>query len=148
MNDMTEISARVQRVQGDSVWVQIEAPSSCGACAGRGCGSSVYARIWHQTPPSYRLQNRIDAQAGDAVVIGLPAGALWRATLWGYALPLLLALVGAGALTHWGDAAALAGALTGLALGAWAMHRVGRRDAAQSPLLLRFGGLQCKGRGQ
>ena len=145
MTDMTLISARIERIDGNTVWVQIEAPASCGACAGRGCGSSVYARIWHQTPPSYRLENRIGAQVGDAVVIGLPAGALWRAALWAYALPLLLAVLGAGLLTRWGDAAALAGALIGLLLGALAMRFLGGRGVGQSPVLLRFGGMQCKG---
>lgn len=143
MTDMTEISAQVVRVEGEAAWVQVVAPASCGACAGRGCGSSIYARVWHPVAPSYRVPNSLAARVGDAVVIGLPAGALWRATLWAYALPLGLALLGALGLAGWGDLAAAAGAGIGLALGALVM-RVGAGVNA-SPVLLRFGGLQCKG---
>lgn len=143
MTVMTEISAQVVRIEGDSAWVQVVAPASCGACAGRGCGSSVYARVWHQTPPSYRVRNEIAAQVGDAVVLGLPAGALWQATLWAYALPLLLALLGAGLLMRWGDLAALGGALLGLVLGALVIRLKGGKGQALSPVMLRLGEIQC-----
>jgi len=139
---MIESPARVTRSHGDTAWVISEAPSSCGACAGKGCGSSVFSRLWHPDTPEYPVANPIQAQPGEAVVIGLPEGSLLHATALGYVLPLLATLAGAG-LGQWlfGELAAALGSLTGLLLaGLWLKRRT--QDTRQ-PVILRRGTPRC-----
>ena len=142
---MIETPARVTRLEGDLAWVVSEAPSSCGACAGKGCGSSVFNRLWHPNSPEYAVSNPIAAQPGDAVVIGLPDGALLRAATSGYVLPLAAVLVGAALGQAWlGEPAAIAGGLFGLVFSAWGLRR--RKTAAALPSILRTGGVACSGK--
>ncbi|MBI5329934.1 MAG: SoxR reducing system RseC family protein [Betaproteobacteria bacterium] len=137
----TEAPARVTRVEGNDAWVVSEAPASCGACGGKGCGSSVFARMWRPDEPEYRVDNPIGAAPGEAVVVGLPAGALLRASLLGYGLPLLLLLAGAG-LGHalGGEPGAILGGLCGLALAALGVKR-SRMSAV--PVIRRRGSGVC-----
>lgn len=134
---MSETLARVVRVEGDSAWVEVEAPSSCGACGGRGCGSSsVFGQLFRVRPASYPVNNPIDAQVGDSVIVAVADGELLRAALRGYGIPLFSVLVGAvlgSALA--GNAGSIAGALLGLVLGALSMRRV----AAVRPSIVRHG---------
>lgn len=139
---MIESPARVTRIDGDTAWVVSEAPSSCGACAGKGCGSSIFNRLWHPDTPEYPVANPIQAQPGEAVVIGLPEGALLHATALGYALPLLALFAGAG-LGQWlsGELAATLGGLSGLLLaGLWLKRRP---QKGSSPVILRRGTTGC-----
>lgn len=134
---MSETLARVVRVEGDSAWVEVEAPSSCGACGGRGCGSSsVFGQLFRVRPASYPVNNPIDAQVGDSVIVAVADGELLRAALRGYGIPLFSVLVGAvlgSALA--GNAGSIAGALLGLVSGALSMRRV----AAVRPSIVRHG---------
>lgn len=116
---MIESPARIHRIEGETAWVVSEAPSSCGACGGKGCGSSVFARFWHAEEAEYPVANPIGAVPGDAVVVGLPDGALLHAALASYGMPLSLLLVGAGlgAFTF-GEPGAIGGGLCGLVMAA------------------------------
>lgn len=124
---MSETLARVVRVEGDSAWVEVQAPTSCGACGGRGCGSSaVFGQLFRARPASYPVNNVIDAKVGDSVIVAVADGELLRAALRGYGIPLLLLLVGAVfGLALAGNAGSIAGAVLGLLLGALSMQRVG-----------------------
>jgi sigma-E factor negative regulatory protein RseC len=137
----TETPARVVRLEGDDAWVISEAPASCGACGGKGCGSSVFARLWRPDEPMYRVANPIGAAPGEEVVVGLPEGVLLRAALLAYGLPLGLILAGAilGQFLH-GEPGALGGGLCGLLL-ATVFLRLSRGDAA--PVILRRGTTAC-----
>lgn len=137
---MIETPARITRVDGSTAWVQVESPPSCGACGGRGCGASLYARMFHPREPEYPVDNAIGAQPGDAVVVGLADGALLKAVCAGYLAPLALLLAGALLGTTYGDAGAVAGAVTGFALAAWWLR--GRRQSGQ-PAILRRGAPSC-----
>jgi len=151
---MIETPARVTRVDGPSAWVVSEAPSSCGACGGKGCGSSVFNRVWHPDDAEYPVRNPIDARPGEAVVVGLPDGSLARAAAAAYVVPLLALLLGAalGRLVggeHAGDVvgepAAILGGLTGLLLaGLWLRFR--RQGPSGEPVILRRGTTACAGR--
>ena len=139
---MIETPARITRVEGDSAWVVSAAPASCGACAGRGCGSSVFARVLHPDEPEYRVDNPIGAQAGEAVVVGLPDGALLGAAISGYLVPLLLLLAGAALGQQLAaEPGAVAGGLLGLLLAAIRLRR--RTGRAASPAILRRAGSGC-----
>jgi len=142
---MIETPARVTRLEGDSAWVVSHAPASCGACAGKGCGSSLFARVLHADEPEYRVDNPIGAEVGDSVVVGLPDGALLDAAVAGYLVPLLL-LIAAAALGQQvaGELGAVAGGLCGLLLAALYLKR--RKSPAVQPVVLRRGETACASR--
>lgn len=134
---MSETLARVVRVEGDSAWVEVQAPTSCGACGGRGCGSSsVFGQLFRVRPASYPVNNPIDAQVGDSVIVAVPEGELLHSALRGYGVPLLLLLLGAVAgLALAGELGSIVGAVLGLALAAGSI----RRTTAGRPSIVRLG---------
>jgi positive regulator of sigma E activity len=133
---MNESDGVVVRLEGDYAWVRPAGPGhACGACASRsGCAASG-GLLDGATPRLLRLPNAIRARPGDAVVIraadGMILHAIWRA----YAIPLLLALVGAAVLLHvsGSEAVAFAGMLLGLAGGFLALRR--SRSVGAEPIL-------------
>ncbi|MDP2832273.1 MAG: SoxR reducing system RseC family protein [Pseudomonadota bacterium] len=142
---MIETPARITRLEGDSAWVVSAAPSSCGACGGKGCGSSLFARVLHADEPEYRVDNPIGAAVGEAVVVGLPDGALLSAAVSGYLVPLLLLLLGAGVGQQFaGELGAVSGGLCGLLLAALYLKR--RKSPAILPVVLRHGESACASR--
>ena len=140
---MIESPARVVRTEGARTWVTSEAPESCGACGGRGCGSSLYARLLHPREPEFPVDNPIGAKPGEQVVIGLPDGALLHASVVGYVMPVLLVLGGAAAGEYWGgELISVLGALSGLALTAVLLRS--QRTAHAGPVILRTGTASCR----
>lgn len=137
---MIETPARVLRLEGDTAWVRIEAPASCGACGGKGCGNSLYARLLHSREPEYPVANPIRAEVGESVTIGIEDGAVLRAVAAGYGLPLTLLLTGAMVGAHWGEPYAVAGVVAGLFLSALWLRR--HRGTAV-PVILRRGAAAC-----
>lgn len=137
---MIENSARVTRVEGDLAWVRAESPSSCGACGGKGCGSSIFVRLLHPGEPEYAVMNPISAEPGEAVVVGIEEGALLRAAVAAYLVPLLLLLGGALLGGVWGEPQAIAGGVAGLVAAAVWLRR---RRAPPSPVILRRGATGC-----
>lgn len=137
---MIENSARVVRVEGDLAWVRAESPASCGACGGKGCGSSTLVRMVHPREPEYPVLNPICAQAGDTVVVGIEEGALLSAAVSGYLVPLLMLLAGALLGGVWGEAQAIAGSVVGLVAAALWLRR---RRALPAPVILRIGSAGC-----
>lgn len=147
---MIESPARVTRVEGDAAWVVSEAPSSCGACGGKGCGSSVFARVFNPREPEIQVDNSIGAEAGEQVVLGLPEGALLRAVAASYLMPLLLLIAGAGLGQFLGgEPMAAWGGLSGLVLAGIWLARFGRGArgmALPHPVILRRGATTCASR--
>lgn len=140
---MIENPARVVRVDGELAWVRSESPSSCGACGGKGCGSSVFVRLLHPREPEYAVSNPISAEAGELVVVGIEEGSLLRAAVSGYLVPLLALLAGALLGGVWGEPQAVAGGVAGLLLAAiWLRSR----RALPSPVILRRGSTGCASR--
>lgn len=141
---MNETPARVVRIDGELAWVQTESPASCGACGGRGCGStSVFGQLFNPRPSAYPVLNAIDAQVGDAVVIGVAEGEILRSVFRSYVLPLLLLLGGAVlGMELGGELWAMLGAGLGLVLGGYLLR--GARGG--QPVILRRGteGFSCK----
>lgn len=137
---MVETPARVVRLQGDTAWVRVETPESCGACGGKGCGSSLYARMLHPREPEYAVDNPIAAQPGERVVIGIEDGAVLRAVVSAYLLPLALLTLGAVMGAFFGEGAAVIGGLLGLLLG---VLRMKRQPVTGSPVILRRSAQGC-----
>ena len=121
---MSQCEARVVAVSGSDVWVEVagRAPT-CGNCkTADACQTGLLGLT--TGPRRYRLENRIGAQVGDQVQLTVVEGTLWRASLWSYGVPLLLAIGGAviGQSVS-GDAAAVAGTVVGLICGMGLLRR-------------------------
>lgn len=136
----------VTRLDGQYAMVEVKPVSGgCGRCHEEGgCGSNLLNEsLRPQKLNIYRLPNRIDAKVGDAVMIAVPEGAVLRAALLAYLLPLLFLIVGAalGTAVAASDRDALIGAGGGLALGLLVLRLVQTRLAAGSSVLsMRFAG--------
>lgn len=93
---MIEQDAKVVGIVDDTVHLETLRQSACGSCeVNKGCGTALLADWFPKRRLPLRLHNRIGAQLGDHVVIGLDENALQRATYQLYGLPLLALLVGA-----------------------------------------------------
>lgn len=120
---MIEAVGTVRTVDGDQVLVEVERRGGCGTCeSGGSCGSSVLARWFSRRSAQVRLHATLPLRPGDAVVVGLDEGALLRASLLLYLVPVVALVVGAvvgGALAGpgSGDGPAVLGGLAGLAVG-------------------------------
>lgn len=121
---MSQCEARVVAVAGSDVWVEVpgRAPT-CGNCkTADACQTGLLGL--NTGPRRYRLENSIGAQVGDQVQLSVAEGTVWRASLWSYGVPLMLAIAGAIlGQTMSGDAAALAGTLAGLVCGLVVLRR-------------------------
>lgn len=118
---MVEVYARVVRLQGDVAWVRVESPVSCGACGGKGCGVSLYARLLHRREPEYAVSNPILAQPGERVVIGIEQGSVLRAAVSAYLVPLALLVAGAVTGSLFGEGGAVLAGAAGLLIGLMSM---------------------------
>lgn len=133
---MIEECGRVVAVEPDSVWVETAATSGCGRCqeAG-GCGQNSIFRMLGSRGRQLRVASgELKVCVGDTAVIGVPGGALVRASLMAYLVPLVGLLAGA-MIGHYAsdgwDPAAVAGGLCGIA-GAFAVsHLVTAQFAAR-----------------
>lgn len=143
---MMEQEAIVARIEGDQAYVEVAgAGSGCGRCheAG-GCQSGVLGQIFRQAPRQFRMANSIGAAPGERVVVMVADGAMLRAALLTYLVPVVLLIIGAFAGTLLGgaasaDAGALLGGMLGLAVAVAAGHVIHKGPAGEAmrPILLR-----------
>ncbi|MDD2885327.1 MAG: SoxR reducing system RseC family protein [Dechloromonas sp.] len=113
----TRIQGIVRSLDGDSALVEV-AQGGCGRCHEEGgCGGQSLTQMFCSGPRQYRVDNASGAQAGEQVVVAVPGGAIRQAAHRAYGVPIAACLLG-GLLGQsvGGDLAAMAGALTGLAL--------------------------------
>jgi sigma-E factor negative regulatory protein RseC len=129
---VTETDAVVTRQDGGYIWLDIcrqrcETCESSGGCELTG-GNSVRLQ---------RVRNTIGARVGDTVVVGVASGAVLKAVIYSYLLPLTLALIAAVVgMRLGGEGAAAVGLFLGLFLGWLAMRWAGRRfSVAGEPAL-------------
>jgi len=102
-----EESGVVLSVQGDMAEVEAQRQSSCGGCAVTAtCGTSLLARHLGGRRSLLRAHNTIGAQPGEAVIIGIPEGALLDASFVAYLVPLLTMIAGGIVGAYIGDWAA------------------------------------------
>lgn len=154
---MIEARARVSRVGDQVAWVRPLGAEHCARCQeGRGCGGGMINRLVSDRRPEIEVSlRRFHPQAGDTVVIGVEEGALVRAALAAYAIPLI-GLVTAGCFAHLlldaHDLLVAAFGLLGLVGGFTITRVVSQRTAAlpdARPVVLRrdAGGSDCAVRG-
>lgn len=121
---MNQSEAVVARVDGEDAWLELCQPADCVTCiSAEGCGHGSKPRL-------QRVRNSIGARVGDRVLISIPDGAVLKAAMLSYLMPLVLGLsfAGTGAELS-GDAGALVGLVAGLAVGMLALRFVGGRLA-------------------
>ena len=100
--------------------LEIERKIACGLCGQmRGCGNSIWGKLFAHQSTAFKAQNRINAKVGDSVIVGINEKALLKSALLLYILPLVTMLIGAILATKIYDtnAYAMLGALVGLLLG-------------------------------
>ena len=128
---MSDSEAVVARIDGEDAWLEVCKPADCENCdSAEGCGLGQRKRL-------QRVRNTIGARVGDTVIISVPQGAVLKAALLSYLLPLGLALLGAAMGTRIAqDAGALVGVVVGLILGTALLRLADRRMAAgREPVL-------------
>ena len=134
---MLEQHAVVLKVQDHRAWVEARESGTCGSCGTGGCSTRRLADLFGSRQRAFPVNNSLQASVGERVIIGIPAGALWKSAASLYGLPLLLMLAGALSGQHWlGDAGAAGGLLAGLGI-ALGVHKFWPVSSAMQPVMLR-----------
>jgi sigma-E factor negative regulatory protein RseC len=101
--------------------LEIERKTACGLCGQtRGCGNSIWGKLFAHKSSAFKAQNRINAKVGDSVIVGINEKALLKSALLLYILPLATLLTGAILATQLfadTNGNAMLGAAAGLILG-------------------------------
>lgn len=124
--------------------LEIERKIACGLCGQtRGCGNSIWGKLFAHQSTAFKAQNLIDAKVGDSVIVGINEKALLKSALLLYILPLASMLIGAILATQIHDTKgyAMLGALVGLVLGfVWVKGRAMSSSyfKLQQPVILRL----------
>lgn len=90
MSQSIQHRGRVERIEGDKVYVRVEQQTACAGCHARGmCGEKGAERIIEvQTPYASSFES------GERVVVALLRPSMgWSSVVWGYVLPLVVLLV-------------------------------------------------------
>ncbi len=100
--------------------LEIERKTACGLCGqSRGCGNSIWGRLFGHQATAFKAQNRINAKVGDSVIVGINEKALLKSAILLYILPLVTLFFGAILASQlWQtDGSTMLGAAIGLVLG-------------------------------
>lgn len=119
---MSDSEAVVARLEGADAWLEVCKPADCESCdSAESCGLGRGKRL-------QRVRNTIGARVGDTVIVTVPDGAVLKAAFYSYLMPLVLALICAGAGTALaGDFGALVGVVFGLVVGMAALRTASTR---------------------
>lgn len=137
---MIEENAIVISTEAGIAEVEVVRRPTCGACSSSAaCGVSLLDRLLGRRPQRLIVGNGLDARVGETVIVGVPEGALLKAALAAYLMPLLGLLAGAVLAQaigqHWtpmlaGDTGALIGGAFGFTIALLVLRRYSRRLAA------------------
>jgi sigma-E factor negative regulatory protein RseC len=100
--------------------LEIERKAACGICGQtRGCGNSIWGKVFAHKSTAFKAQNRINAKVGDSVIVGINEKALLKSAMLLYILPLATMLIGAILAKQFNatELSAMLGAAAGLVLG-------------------------------
>ena len=140
----SETSAAESSTAESTATLEIERKIACGLCGQtRGCGNSIWGKLFAHQSTAFKAQNRINAKVGDSVIVGINESALLKSALLLYILPLASMLIGAILATQLRDTNgyAMLGALLGLVLGfAWVKGHAMSNSyfKLQQPVILRL----------
>jgi len=83
-------NAIVVSVTDTETWIETQRKSVCGQCsASKGCGTSVLSKVMGNKLSKMKAINKVDAQTGDEVVVGLNEQMLLKGAFMTYLMPLL-----------------------------------------------------------
>ena len=83
-------NAIVVSIENNQTWIETQRQSACGQCsANKGCGTSVLSKVVGNKLSKMRAINKINAQVGDEVIVGLNEESLLKGAFMTYLLPLL-----------------------------------------------------------
>ena len=145
----SEISAAESTATDSTATLEIERKVACGLCGQtRGCGNSIWGKLFAHQSTAFKAQNRINAKVGDSVIVGINEKALLKSALLLYILPLATMLIGAILATQLNDTNgyAMLGALIGLVLGfVWVKGHTMSSSyfKLQQPVILRLAGQEA-----
>lgn len=93
---MIEEQAIVIDIKGEQALLEVERNKPCGLCgATRGCGISLWGRIFGQHRGRFLANNSLKLENGDRVIVGIEESALLSSAMAVYGLPLLFLCFGA-----------------------------------------------------
>ena len=124
--------------------LEIERQNACGLCGQtRGCGNSIWGKLFAHQSNAFKAQNRINAKVGDSVIVGINEQALLKSAVLLYIMPLVTLFIGAILMQQIfkTNAYAMLCALLGLVLGLlWVKgHTMSSRYfKLQQPVILRL----------
>jgi sigma-E factor negative regulatory protein RseC len=124
--------------------LEIERKTACGLCGQtRGCGNSIWGKLFAHQSSAFKAQNRINAKVGDSVIVGINEKALLKSAMLLYMLPLATMLIGAilAKQVSPSEPAAMLGATIGLGLGLlWVKGHTMSNSyfKVQQPMILRL----------
>ena len=142
---LTQQSATNQSV----ATLEIVRQTACGLCGQtRGCGNSIWGKLFGHKSSYFKAQNPINANVGDRVVVGIDESALMKSALYLYIVPLVTMFFGAILASRMVglEAGSLLGAAAGLLIGfVWVKgHTAGGTYFQQhQPKILRLDNLQA-----
>lgn len=127
LEELATVVALEQVQNQEYAQLEVVRKNPCALCGKtRGCGVSLWGKLFKHGQKPLRLKNSIQAKVGDDVVIAIEEQAFLKSTLYLYGVPLLAMLLGALLATYWvsngqqdanTDAYTLSGAVAGLLLG-------------------------------
>ena len=133
---------------GSIATLEIERKTACGLCGQtRGCGNSIWGKLFGHPTTAFKAQNRINAKVGESVIVGINEKALLKSALLLYILPLVTLFIGAilASQLRQTDGSTMLGAVIGLVLGLlWVKgHTMSNRYfSLQQPVILRLANSQ------
>jgi sigma-E factor negative regulatory protein RseC len=93
---MIQENAIVVSIQQDVASLEIIRNKPCGLCGqSRGCGISIWGRLFGHRPNIFNAQNTVNAKVDQIVVVGVEESALLWSSFAVYGIPLALMILGA-----------------------------------------------------
>ncbi len=143
---MIQENAIIVSVDQNVASLEIIRNKPCGLCGqSRGCGISIWGRLFGHRPNIFKAQNTVNASVNQIVVVGVDENALFWSSFAVYGIPLALLILGAVlGSTVFSDALhadrnTALGAVLGLFIGyVWLKghHQGGTLDARYRPVIL------------
>lgn len=87
---MIEETAQVVQCQDDFAWVETSRKSACDSCSvNKGCGTGAISKVFGEKRSRLKVINKIHADVGDSVLIGINESALLMGSFLVYLLPII-----------------------------------------------------------
>lgn len=128
---MIEEYAIVTKCAGTQATLEIERRTACGLCGQkRGCGNAMWGKMLGHDSHDFTAENKVNANVGDSVVVGIDEQAVLNSAFFLYVVPLIGLLVGTFVADYLfkNQFYVIVGAVLGLILGfLWVKgHLIGR----------------------